>query len=94
MGDAVISNSFREKLSQNLSSFESSLLKALETLNHRQNQFANLMQNSLDQVDYFQSDDFANLHRRVKNEAMSQVKPSESIYSKNINSFYSISNSF
>lgn len=73
MGDYDISNSFREKLANNLNNFRSALLQALETFNERQNQFTNSMQSSLDQVRYFRQDDFVSLYQRVKNEAMAQV---------------------
>lgn len=73
MGDADISNDFREKLRQNLDNFSSALSTTLEAFNARQNQYINSMQSALDQVEYFRYDDFIKLHQRVKNEALSQV---------------------
>ncbi|XP_055323105.1 atlastin-like [Sitodiplosis mosellana] len=72
MGDGDISNSFRGRLDQNLNNFQSALIGTLEIFNQRQNHFTNSMQSSLDRVEYFRSDEFVNLHQRVKNEAMSQ----------------------
>lgn len=73
MGDADISNSFREKLDHNLKNFNTALLEMLEKFNERQNHYTNSMQSSLDHVEYFRPDDFIGIHQRVKNEAMSQV---------------------
>ena len=73
MGDGDISNGFRQRLDQNLNSFESALIKTLEVFNQRQNHFTNSMQSSLDQVEYLRSDEFVNFHQRFKSEAMSQV---------------------
>lgn len=73
MGEADISNSFRERLSQNLDNFNVALSKTLEIFNERLNHYTNSMQSSLDQVEYYQQDDFVKLHQRVKSEAISQV---------------------
>lgn len=75
MGDGDISNSFRERLDQNLNGFQAALMKTLEIFNQRQNHFTNSMQSSLDQVEYLRPDEFVNFHQRFKSEAMSQVCP-------------------
>lgn len=73
MGDDDISNGSRGRLAQNLDNFNVALSKTLEIFNEHLNHYTNLMQSSLDQVEYYRQDDFVKLHQRIKSEAISQV---------------------
>lgn len=73
MAEDEISNAFREKLEQDLNSYQTTTSQTLESFNHWSHHYSNQMQASLDAVDYMRLSDFSNRHQNLRNEAISQV---------------------
>lgn len=94
MGDDEIYKHVYEKLTQNMDKFDLTLSKTLEAYIDCQNRYKNSMQNSLDQIEYFNQGDLVKLHQNLKNEAISEVCTAMKITkAANIESiFYEIKN--
>lgn len=73
IGDDEISKEFREKFDRNLTEFQSIVTKTLESYSGSPKQYADKMQQSFNEVDYFTLADAMILHVEMKDAAISQV---------------------
>lgn len=74
MGDAEITNSFREKLSRDLTELQATLITVSETYNRLLNSYAELMQQVLiDTKSFVDQGELIRLQQVKKTEAVAQV---------------------
>lgn len=75
MGGIEITNNFREELQQNIENFEASVQTMLTLYNESVAFYANLMQNMLNQVQHYATQNkLIELHQYSKAEALKQVR--------------------
>lgn len=89
MRDAEISKVIRNSLQENLSDLQSGLIQMCELYNECLQQYSELMDTALDQVDYFERDDLLKLHQDKKNETIEKVCHKYDAIQNNSNSYSS-----
>lgn len=73
MGDAELSNLYREKLKQDLDNMQAVLVALLDSSKKSSQQYVDSMQNRINEQEYLNLDEFMKIHREMKGEAIKQV---------------------
>lgn len=73
MGDEAISNGFRAKLEQDLNEYQSLMSITLEAYHLCVQHYADKMQASLNEIEFYSPLEFTKLHQNMKSRAFLQV---------------------
>lgn len=73
MGDDEIAKNGREKLDQRLNKLQTEIIQALDFFHHSAKFYQDEMQTSLNEVEYFNPEEFLRAHIEIRNKAILQV---------------------
>lgn len=73
MGDDEIARIGREKLDQRLNELQTEIIQAFDFFNHSTEFYNDEMQTSLNEVEYFNPEEFLRAHIKTRNTAIVQV---------------------
>lgn len=73
MGDDEVAKHGREKLDQRLNELQTEIIQALDFYNHSTKFYNDEMHTSLNEVEYFNPEEFLRNHIKIRNKAILQV---------------------
>lgn len=73
MGDDEVARNGRGKLDQRLNKLQTETIQALDFFNHSTKFYNDERQTSLNEVEYFNSEEFLRNHIKIRNKAILQV---------------------